>query len=173
MTSVSIIMSTYSRNRSEGNCPNLLRRALDSIVNQTFKDFELVLLDDGSVDGSEQVCREYADKYKFINYIRFEENSGLPAKRYNDGIDASKSDYIMFMFDDDKLYQNAVKELYDAITEKYSGFAMVYGLVNYMNASAGGPLAYNFGAEWDVERIKSQNFLCNNSVIIKRSVALS
>jgi ADP-heptose:LPS heptosyltransferase len=167
---ISVIMSTYSRNRSEGSCPNLLMRALDSILAQTFEDFELVLIDDGSKDGSVQVCREYSARDHRIKFYRFDPNSGLPAKRYNDGILLSKAPYITFMFDDDKWYPNALKYLHESITTENSDCGMVYGLTNYMNAKTNAPLQLNFGADWSWEVMDKQNFLCNNSVIVKRYV---
>lgn len=163
-------MSTYCRNRKEGNCENLLKRALDSILAQTFTEFELILVDDGSTDGSHEVCKEYADKDKRIFYKRFDENSGTPAKRYNDGMMMSTAPYITFMFDDDKWYPNALKYLYEAITVEHKHHGLVYGLVNYMNQRTGAPLALNFGADWSQEAIEKQNFLCNNAVIVPRDV---
>lgn len=165
---ISVIMSTYCRNRSEGACDNLLKRALNSIIGQTFEDFELILIDDGSTDGSEVVCREFADKDSRIRYIRFDENSGVPAKRYNDGMEIAKGDYITFMFDDDLWFPNALKYLYEAITGEHKDCGLVYGLTNYMNVKTGEPLALNFGGSWSWEKIDKQNFLCNNAVIVTK-----
>lgn len=167
---VSVILSTYCRNRGEGTCSNLLRRAIESVISQSFSDFEFIIIDDGSVDGSEQVCIEYADKDDRIKFFRFEENSGIPAKRYNDGILMSQAPYITFMFDDDQWYPNAIKYLHDAITKDHKDCGMVYGLTDYINVKTGEPLQLNFGAEWSWERIDKHNFLCNNSVIVKREV---
>lgn len=167
---VSVVMSTYNRDRAEGSCPSLLKRALDSILSQTMKDFELILIDDGSTDNTKAVCDEYAQKDKRILFYHFEENSGVPAKRYNDGILLTTTPYITFMFDDDKWYSNALSYLYKAITEDHKDAGMVYGLTNYMNVKTGQPLALNFGEEWSWELIDQRNFLCNNSVITKRDV---
>lgn len=170
MQKISVIMSTYCRNRSEGSCLNLLKRAIDSILVQTFTDFELILIDDGSNDGTVDVCREYADKDKRIKFYRFDDNSGTPAVRYNDGIEMSSGEYITFMFDDDKWYPDALKHLYDGIKDESDNVGMVYGLVNYMNVKTGTPLALNFGEVWSWELIDQRNFLCNNAVITKRDV---
>jgi ADP-heptose:LPS heptosyltransferase/glycosyltransferase involved in cell wall biosynthesis len=167
---VAVILSTYSRNRSEGACQNLLKRAIESILDQTFTDFELILIDDGSKDGSHVTCKEYAEKDNRIKFFRFDVNSGIPAKRYNDGITFSTAPYITFMFDDDKWYPNAIQYLYDAITGDCSDCGFIYGLTNYMNVKTGAPLQLNFGAEWSWDLIDKQNFLCNNSVIVKRDV---
>jgi glycosyltransferase involved in cell wall biosynthesis len=136
---------------------------------QEFKDFELILIDDGSKDGSKNVCEEYAKKDERIKFYRFEENSGLPAKRYNDGMLLSQGEYFTFMFDDDKWYPNALTYLYNA-TQENPEYGMIYGLTNYMNVKTGTPLQLNFGLEWSWDLIDKQNFLCNNSVIVKREV---
>lgn len=167
---IAVILSTYCRNRAEGLCDNLLKRAIDSVLNQTFKEFELIIIDDGSKDGTQQVCEEYAKKDDRIKYYRFDNNSGLPAKRYNDGIKLSSAPLITFQFDDDKWYPNALKILHEAITVTHQDCGMVYGLTNYMNVKTNAPLALNFGGEWSWDKIDQQNFLCNNAVIVKRDV---
>jgi glycosyltransferase involved in cell wall biosynthesis len=167
---VSVIMSTYCRNRGEGACDNLLKRALDSVLGQNFKEFELILIDDGSIDGSQKVCQEYADKDERVKYVRFDENSGVPAKRYNDGMEMARGEYIAFMFDDDLWYPNALTYLYEGITVTHPECDLIYGLTNYMNVKTGEPLALNFGGEWKWEVIDKQNFICNNAVIITRDV---
>ena len=68
---ISVIVSTYNRNRGVDSCPNLLKRAIDSILNQTFENFELVLINDASTDGSHEVCLEYANKDTRVRYYYF------------------------------------------------------------------------------------------------------
>lgn len=167
---VSVIMATYCRNRAEGNCDNLLRRAIESVLSQNFEDFEFIIIDDGSQDGSQQVCEEYAKKDERIKYYRYEENSGLPAKRYNDGMLMSSGEHIAFMFDDDNWFPNGLTYLYESITGENKDCGMVYGLTNYMNVKTGVPLQLNFGGEWSWENIDKNNFLCNNAVIVTREV---
>jgi glycosyltransferase involved in cell wall biosynthesis len=160
-------MSTYSRNHADKNCPCLLRRALDSILGQTFRDFELILVDDGSIDGSKEVCREYEKRDPRIRLYRFENNSGLPAKRYNDGLRLAQANYFTFMFDDDTWFPNAIQDLYEAITTTYKHCGMVYGLANTVN-SLSGAVTKNFGGDWSLEAIHKNNFFCNFTTIVKR-----
>lgn len=166
---ISVIVSTYNRNHPHDSCPNLLKRALDCILNQTFKNFELILIDDASTDGTHLVCQEYAAKDIRIKYYRFEENSSLPAKRYNQGISFSKTKYITFMFDDDVWYPHALQTLYNAIT-LFSHCGMIYGLANFVNTQNVSHSMYGFGGKWCWKKLKETNFLCNNSVIIKRDI---
>lgn len=165
---VSIIISTFNRNRKEGKCESLIRRALDSIVNQKFESYELIIIDDGSTDGTKEICQEYADKYPFVIFNRHEVNSGIPAVRYNEGIRMAKGKYIMFMFDDDMLYDGAIYSLYNLITTEYKDCGMIYGTVDYYNQEKIYHL--NFGREWDAEQIKTINFIGNLSVIVSKSV---
>jgi glycosyltransferase involved in cell wall biosynthesis len=159
-------MSTYCRNRASEDCPNLLKRALNSILNQTFHDFELILIDDGSKDGTEAVCREYVAKDSRIRYVRNDINSGFPAKRYNEGMLLAKSNYLMYMFDDDIWYPNAIEDLYKAITNKHKDCGMVYGLGVIKRD---GYEDY-IGGEWDMAHLEYENFLFNLAVIVKREV---
>lgn len=166
MSEISIIMSTFRRNRSSYDCDNLLKRAIDSILTQTFTDFELLLIDDGSSDGSEAVCREYAAKDSRIRYIRHDDNSGFPAIRYNEGMLLAKSDYFMFMFDDDFLMPHAMADLHKAITGEYKSCGMVYGFCLWNYNGNIRPI----GREWDLEWQESNNAVPNLAVIVKREV---
>ena len=166
MNSVSVIMSTYSRNKPSFDCPNLLKRALDSVLAQTFRDFELILIDDGSVDGSEAVCREYAARDSRIRYVRHDDNSGRPALRYNEGILLAKSDYFTFMFDDDFWFPNAIEDLYKAITGEHKNCGMVYGL----GALKRPETTLFIGGEWNMDMLLNCNLLFNLAVIVKREV---
>ncbi|HYO21245.1 MAG TPA: glycosyltransferase family 2 protein [Flavisolibacter sp.] len=91
MPRISVILPVY-------NAQKYLREAIDSILAQTFADFELLLINDGSTDGSEEVIRSYSDPR--IIYIKNEENSGL-INTLNKGIELAKGDYIARMDGDD------------------------------------------------------------------------
>jgi glycosyltransferase involved in cell wall biosynthesis len=93
---VSVIMPTYCRAHD-----GLLSQAITGVLTQTFSDLEFIILDDGSIDGSEVVIRDFQQQDDRILYVRHEINSGLPVLRVNEGILLSKGDYIAFQFDDD------------------------------------------------------------------------
>lgn len=76
-----------------------LRRCIESVLGQTFKDFELILIDDGSTDNSLNICKEYASLDKRISLIH-KENGGVSSAR-NLGIEYSKGEYIAFIDGDD------------------------------------------------------------------------
>lgn len=163
-------MSTSGKNRAEGSCPNLLRRAIDSILAQTYSNFELVLIDDASSDGTEKVCRKYAKRDERLRLSRFESSSGFHAVRYNDGMLQSRGEFIAFMFDDDLLYPNALAVLLTAFEGKSDEVGMVYGLGNFYDSRTGDPIGLNFGGDWNPGQLRKQNAICNNAVLIRRHV---
>jgi glycosyltransferase involved in cell wall biosynthesis len=91
---VSVIIPTYNR-------ANLLPRPIKSVLNQTFQDFELIIVDDGSTDNTRELVEEFQKKDSRIKYI-FQENSGGPAKPINTGIKNSKGEYIAILESDDE-----------------------------------------------------------------------
>jgi len=86
-----------------------LRRCLDSIINQTYTNLEIILVDDGSPDGCPQICDEYAAKDKRIVVIH-KENGGLSDAR-NAGLDICKGEYISFVDSDDWVDVEYIEEL--------------------------------------------------------------
>lgn len=101
----SIIIPVY-------NSEKYLFRCIDSVLNQTRSDFELILVDDGSKDQSADICKQYAKKDDRIKYIR-QENAGVSAAR-NNGISIASGDYIGFVDSDDEIcpdmYETLLRE---------------------------------------------------------------
>lgn len=85
---------------------NLLHKCLNSIVAQTSKNFEAILIDDGSPDECGAICDEYAKKYSFMRVIH-QDNGGLSVVR-NNGIDSAKGDWVCFVDGDDWIEPNTV-----------------------------------------------------------------
>lgn len=86
------------------NAARTLRRCLDSLVDQSFDDYELLLINDGSTDGSDAICREYANVYPCIRYFA-KENGGVSSAR-NLGLEQAKGEYILFVDSDDYVANN-------------------------------------------------------------------
>ncbi len=91
MPKISIIVPVYK-------VENYLRRCLDSIVNQTFKDWECILVDDGSPDNCPRICNEYAERDHRFRVIH-QENAGVSAAR-NNGLNEATGEWIGFQFAD-------------------------------------------------------------------------
>lgn len=92
MPAVSVIIPTYNR-------ANLIGRAIRSVLNQTYQDLELLVIDDGSTDGTDDVVRGFADPR--IHYLRRDSNGGASAAR-NTGIRRAKGRYMAFLDSDDE-----------------------------------------------------------------------
>lgn len=97
---ISIIVPVY-------NVEQYLPRCIDSILNQSFADFELLLIDDGSKDKSGAICDEYADKDDRIRVFH-KKNGGVSSAR-NVGLDNAKGEYVIFVDSDDYLKMNALQ----------------------------------------------------------------
>lgn len=106
---VSIIVPVY-------NAFQYLNRCIESLVNQTINDIEIILIDDGSTDDSLLICREWASKDKRIVVIE-QENSGVSSAR-NVGLDNAKGDYIMFVDSDDYMLPQMCEKMIATIESK-------------------------------------------------------
>lgn len=106
MVEVSIIIPVY-------NAERYLRRCLDTIVNQTFKNLEIILINDGSTDNSLNIMNQYKRKHKNIEIIN-QQNSGQGEAR-NKGMSIAKGNYITFADADDWLSEDYVEVLYETI----------------------------------------------------------
>ena len=93
-----------------------LRRCLDSLVNQTYTNLEIILVDDGSPDGCPQICDEYASKDKRIVVIH-KKNGGLSDAR-NAGLDICKGKYISFVDSDDWVDKEYIEKLINIATKE-------------------------------------------------------
>jgi len=96
-TRVSVVLTTFN-----GATRGYLEEAIGSVLNQTFKDFELILVDDGSVDKTKIICSSYLNDAR-VKYI-YQVNQGLASAR-NTGIKCSRADFICFL-DDDDIWKN-------------------------------------------------------------------
>ena len=108
---ISIIVPVYKVEK-------YLCRCLDSIVAQTFTDWECILIDDGSPDNSGKICDEYAEKDGRFRVIH-QENAGVSAAR-NAGLDAARGEWIGFVDSDDWVESNMYEYLYNNALETKS-----------------------------------------------------
>jgi glycosyltransferase involved in cell wall biosynthesis len=100
MPAISVILPTHNRERT-------LARAIGSVLDQTFSDFELIVVDDASTDGSEEVVRAISDPR--LRYLRLDRNRGAAGAR-NAGIAAAACDWIAFQDSDDEWLPNKLKQ---------------------------------------------------------------
>lgn len=107
MSKISVVVPVY-------NVEKYIKRCISSILNQSFQDFELILIDDGSTDGSLTVCKEYEDDKRVK--IFHQNNQGLSGAR-NAGILKASSEYIFFVDSDDWINKECLQILYQIISE--------------------------------------------------------
>ena len=99
-----------------------LKQCVDSILNQTFPDFEVLLIDDGSPDSCPAMCDDYARKDPRIRVFH-KENGGLSSAR-NKGIEESRGNWLCFVDSDDYLAENMLENLYTAATTNTADMAV-------------------------------------------------
>lgn len=115
LVKISVIVPVY-------NTKKYLKKCLNSIINQTFRDIEIIIIDDGSTDGSLEIIQEYQEQYDNIRFFETK-NIGSGSAR-NVGIRNSKADYITFIDSDDVVETNMLQELYNET--RYSNSDMVF-----------------------------------------------
>lgn len=108
---ISVIIPVY-------NCQKYLDRCIKSVQKQTYSDWELVLVDDGSSDNSLEIIKGYSKQDERIKYYHKEKSEGAGPAR-NKGIEESSGEYVMFIDADDYMADNMLEKLFSAITEGY------------------------------------------------------
>ena len=114
MPKITVVTPTYNR-------ANLLQKAMKSILEQTLEDWEYIIVDDGSNDGTEEVVKELTDER--IQYIKFDQNRGANAAR-NRGIQEACGEFVSFLDSDDILEPNHLEQVasvLDSSEEKIGG----------------------------------------------------
>ena len=108
MIKVSVVVPVY-------NVAEYLEKCVDSLMAQTYKNIEIILVDDGATDHSGRICDEYRSKDERIKVIH-KENGGLSSAR-NEGIEAATGEYIAFVDSDDFVAENYIEKLLAACVE--------------------------------------------------------
>ncbi len=112
---ISIVVPVY-------NAEKFLEETLDSLAEQTYKNIEVLLVDDGSKDSSRAICEAYAARDKRFCYYR-QDNAGAGAAR-NHGIELAHGEFLMFLDSDDLFEPDFVEKMYDAITSSCADVAI-------------------------------------------------
>lgn len=115
---ISVIMPVYNKAR-------YIEKTVNSILSQTYKDFELIIVDDGSTDGSELICDKFEQSDSRVKVFHIE-NAGVSNAR-NIGIENARGEYIQFIDGDDYISENMLYDLCQ-ITEKYTPDIIISGV---------------------------------------------
>lgn len=154
MKKVSVIVPVY-------NVEEYIDKCLDTLTNQTFKDYELIIINDGSPDNSESIILDYQKKYpKLIKYYK-KENGGLSSAR-NYGIEKSTGEYLMFIDSDDYVSNDMVEKLYNKIDKEQSDMV----ICNYYRVTCKGKFIKNYNINLGTTNIKS-----NPEILLNKQAA--
>lgn len=123
---ISIIVPVY-------NAEKYVAESIESLINQTLKEIEIILVNDGSKDNSKEICEEYAKKDKRIIVIN-KENGGLADAR-NAGMKIAKGKYIMFLDADDLFEKDSCENMYNAIEKSKSDYVIGNYQMTYENGT--------------------------------------
>ncbi len=115
---ISVIIPAY-------NCGNTLKKTIESIIASGLKDYEIIIVNDGSTDNTAAVCNSLCSQYSFIKYSE-QENSGVSTTR-NKGISIAAGEYIMFFDADDTAEKNGFSECIDIIESEKTDI-LVFGM---------------------------------------------
>lgn len=161
MPLVSVVLPTYSRNAS-----GLLRKAIESVLAQDMPDLELLVVDDGSTDGSAKTIAELAATDSRVKHIRFDKNVGLPAYTTGEAFRQSAGEYIAWQFDDCEWKPYHLSSLLKLANDNPDA-AVFYGKVHWNNGSTHVEFGENFNKE---KLLTNTNIIPNCSTLIRRKV---
>lgn len=154
---VSVIIPVY-------NAEKYLRQCLDSVLNQTFQNLEIIAVDDGSKDCSAEILREYCRKYPQKVRGIYQENQGQSAAR-NAALDAAKGEYLVFVDSDDYIGKEFVQCLYEKAVEADSDMV----ICDYTKVTDEGEILKVFEANYREGNIRIPSYIsCNR--IVRRSL---
>jgi teichuronic acid biosynthesis glycosyltransferase TuaG len=166
---VSIVVAVY-------NAEKYIENTIESIISQTFQDFEIILVDDCSTDSSYNILREYSNKNEKIKVYKLEQNSGGPAKPRNIGIDKSLGKYIAFLDADDLWYETKLEEQFNFMKKNkinFSSTKMYFidekdNLLNIKNLKLN--IKDFFTIKNNIANLISSRFIVLSSVIIDKNI---
>ncbi len=162
MPLVSVLLPTYKRNAS-----GLLLKSIDSVLAQDMSDLELLIVDDGSTDGSAETIRDIANRDPRVKHIRFEDNIGLPAYTTGVAFKQSSGRFIAWQFDDCEWKPHHLSTLLK-LAEINPHAGVFYGQVSINHRVEGSPKI--FGNPFNAKDLAESNIIPNCSTLIRREV---
>lgn len=159
---ISIVTSTYNRK-------DRLKRAIESVLTQTYDDWEMVVVDDASTDGTEQIVASFGDKR--IRYIRRKKNFGNDTRPKNRGIKASSGEYIAFL-DDDNVYRPDHLAILVKEMERNPEADVVYGDRWVVDDDGELPARLGVASDYNPSVLMQRNYIDTSDVLIKKEALL-
>lgn len=159
MPKISVILNTHNGRKE------YCKKAIQSVLNQSYEDFELVIVDDASKDGTDKMVSEFNDER--IKYIHRNKNWGNDTRPKNDGIKASVGDYIALLDSDNTYRVDHLAILLNAIQSDPS-LDLVYGDRWIVDDIAKQDRGLGVSAEFSVAELIAHNYIDTSDVLIKR-----
>ena len=121
---ISVILNSYNQKK-------YIRQSIESVLNQSFNDFELIINDNASTDGTVEILKDYKnlDKVKII----FNKKNDTIGKRFNEAIKICNGKYISFLYSDDFYEKDKLMFQYNPIENLSNNYGLVYGPGNFFN----------------------------------------
>lgn len=151
MNMISIIIATYNSGKT-------LRRALDSVLNQSYQDWECIVVDGASKDNTIDIVKEFVNKDSRFRYISEPDHGIYDA--FNKGWKMANGEWMMYLGSDDEYTKDGIK----ALMENSDGADVVYG-DTYIRFSEEKPLKIQYSST-----VKQGGFCCHQSLIMKREL---
>ena len=168
---ISVLVCTYNRE-------HLLKRAIDSVLNQTFQDFECIIVDDGSTDNTKQLVESYVDKR--IRYIQMERNSYY-CYAANYGLSLCKGEYVAFMNSDDVWIPEKLEKQWKFMKDN-SEYGACFSEVSLIDNQGNDvtdecyEMRELFGKQYESQKeciqymLKHKNTFCHPSALVRKQV---
>jgi len=155
---ISVILTTFNR------CQKYLPRAIKSVLNQTFKEFELLIIDDASTDKTSQVVASFKDKR--IRYYKIP-HFGCDTRPKNIGAKRSKGEYLAYLDDDNTFRPDHLQALFNCL-EKNPKIVVAYGdrWVHFEGGEQKDQIGIYF--DFDVSHLMQQNYIDTSDVLIRK-----
>jgi glycosyltransferase involved in cell wall biosynthesis len=165
LPTVSVLLPTFRRANS-----GLFRRAVQSVLDQSLYNLELIIVDDASTDGTAEQIAEFMDRDGRVSCLRHPFNIGLPAISEYEGFLKARGEYIAFQFDDDFFYPEAFEQLLEHSRKNVE--KVCYGSVTMHVREPNSETEYkiDLGQELSLYNLRSGNVVPNNGVLLHRKV---
>lgn len=163
---ISVVMPSY-------NTENYISKAIQSVLNQSYKNLELIIIDDCSIDKTRQIVEEYCKKDKRVKAYFNQKNSGVSYSR-NFGIEKAKGSWIAFLDSDDMWEEEKLKKQINLLVQKQMKPILIYTGSAFIDEN-GIPYKYVMEVPETVryKELLKQNVISCSSVLIKREIISS
>jgi glycosyltransferase involved in cell wall biosynthesis len=162
---ISVLLPTFRRGKS-----GLFRRAVQSVLDQTLKELELIIVDDASTDGTAEQIQEFMVRDGRVSCLRHPKNIGLPAISEYEALLKARGEYIAFQFDDDMFYPNALEGLLKHSRENRGRVCFGHVQMRVREANVSEEYCVNLGQDLATHNLRAWNCLSNNALLLHRDV---